>query len=250
MSEITNEAVEQELTDQVEQQQEQLETFSKSDIEEIAKANGWKEDGPNDALTYMKNGGVYRRQHVNTINELKEQVSRMETVLAEQVFRTAKSEEQRIKDAIKAAVDEGDSTTAIKLTEQLGQISRPLPTNQNTDAVIQQWIEENKWYSDPKLKRIADGLFDAERVHAGAAFDTSKALRSVTEAMQDVIPKPANQNRERASGETGGKRATGKGGLTVRDLTAEEAAHFQDFVKMGIPEENLLRSITKARGMA
>jgi len=47
--------------------------------------------------------------------------------------------------------------------------------------------------------------------------------------------------------EKGGTKKIGKKGLQRSDLTEDEAAHFDQFVKSGIPEEKLLASIEKER---
>lgn len=243
-----------EITDVSESSEEQAPSLE-ARIVEAAKEQGWREGGELDALDFIKRGSQFHKDLKHTVDELKEQNRKAYQVIAEHIHSQRKKEYQEqvggIKENLRKAASEGDADKVLELSETLKKVPEPDPIQEDPKMeVIDKWTKENVWFnSNEEMRTDALGFYQAEKIRLGVD-DPEKILPVVRKKMEKLHEdyfKPKNPNRERASGETGGKMKSASRGLSRDDLDDDERAHLDQFVALGLKEKDLLQSIQNLR---
>jgi len=229
-----------------------------SEIETAAKAQGWSPDGGElGALEFLQNGRVFRDRMSDEIKTLRNEQASMYGVVAEHLSRQDQqaysAQRGSYEQQIDAAVESGDVEKVRQLRSQVPPPPPAVPRPDPNLAYIDQWRKTNTWFdSDQRMKDIALGFYQSEKLKSGT--ENPQAIlpiveQMVREAFPDKFQAPSNPNAGRGAGaETGGKVTRGgKKGLSRSDLTEAEAAHIDDFVKMGMDETKLIASVVKGR---
>ena len=264
MSEVDNtEVVEEVVTVEdpiVEPVVEETPVVPMTEIEAAAAEQGWSpEKGDMGALDFLKNGRVFRDRMYDEIKELRTENEKVYGIVAENISRQEQKEvtqhNQGIETQINEAVEAGD---VAKVNELRGRVAPPPQRGPNPEearnvAYINNWRATNAWFQeDPSMRDDALGFYQSEKIKTGVD-NPSEILPKVLERIKKVYPNkfspPPNPNENRGSGaESSGKVTKDKAsGLKRADLTEEESAHIADFVKMGMDEAKLIKSIERGR---
>ncbi|KKM69813.1 hypothetical protein LCGC14_1446940, partial [marine sediment metagenome] len=123
----------------------------------------------------------------------------------------------------------------------------------NTEFV-NDWMTENKWFeTDPDMTKTARGLLQAELIADNGNQSPKTQLPKVLEEMKRIYPDkfkaPENPNVNRGADVDKGSKAKPKAGKGLKrsDLSESEGLHFDQFVKSGIDEKKLLKTIQEQR---
>lgn len=228
--------------------------FTQEEIESAAKEQGWSPDkGELGPLEFLAKGREFRDRLYDDVKELRKENSKLYDVVAKHITSQEKKDrvakQADLEKQIETAVEAGDTDKVKELAKQTAQ-----PVQETVDPNIQyinEWTTKNTWYaSDPAMQADALGFYQAERQKLGRD-DPTLILPKVEARIKKEYPtffNASNPNREHNSSEKGGKGKSVKTGLTRDDLTEVEALHFDDFIKTGISEEKLLKTIERQRG--
>lgn len=136
------------------------------------------------------------------------------------------------------AVENGDIAGADKaldkLTDLKAEAMAPKPAAAQSDAVLDDWVEENPWFNTDRVMKAA-AIEIAEEIKADFP-DPARQLAEVAKRIKVEFPhkfKPAvNPRREAASAVEGAPNAGRRGvGNTYSDLPPEAKRDCDDFVK-------------------
>ena len=238
---------------------DQNETFAfdveSADVEDAATKQGWDPNGELGALEFLSKGSHFRDGLHKDISELKEENSKLYGVVAEHIHNTKTEKHEEAKDTIQAqirvAAEEGNTDLVISLSEQLSKQVAPEKPADPRNAYIDGWVDDNKWFNEePEMGDEAKALY---LMYEGKGeTDPKVILPKVQAKIEERYPthfNPINPNRDKGSVVEGGsnKRTDSSKGLKRADLTEVEGLHFDQFIKGGLKEANLLKSIEDER---
>jgi len=228
--------------------------FTQAEIENAAKEQGWSPDkGELGPLEFLAKGREFRDRLYDDVKELRKENSKLYDVVAKHITSQEKKEQVAqqadLDKQLETAVEAGDTA---KVKELAKKTAPPAQTVEDPNIqYINDWTTKNTWYtSDPVMQADALGFYQAERQKLGRD-DPTLILPKVEARIKKEYPtffNASNPNREHNSGEKGGRGKGVKTGLTRDDLSDAEAKHFDAFIKTGISEEKLLKTIERQRG--
>lgn len=234
-------------------------TVSMEQVEEAAREQGWSPDkGDLNALEFLAEGRKFRDRLTDQIKELKSENEKVYGMVAERFKREDVKDHAEQVQAIEAQIDEAISEGDVeKVRELRAKIpTAPVaPTNVPDPNIqfIETWKTQNKWFDEnADMRDDALGFYQTEKLKLGED-NPSAILPKVQERIKKFYPEkfnlPDNPNAKRgADVATDGKKSQNKkGGLSRNDLTEDESAHFDQWIKMGMKEDKLLASIAKLR---
>lgn len=231
-----------------------------TDVEKKAMELGWKPDKESlpegkefvTAPEYIANG-----KYIGTIIDLQKQnkkqgreLDEVKSTLGELSAhhkRVAEVEFQRAIESLKQqkvqALDDQDHARAVeiddKITETKNQAaSQPAARQKNPD--YEEWIVDNGWYEEDAIMQGAANSVAAEYTRDNPKATDKQLYKHVEAEIKKAFPgRFATPKRERPSavegaGNTGRSR---KAGITRSDLSPEERAMMDKFVKGGIMSE-------------
>ena len=233
---------------------EEPKTVALSEIEEAATKQGWSPDkGELGALDFLSRGREFRDRLYDDVKELRKDNEKVYGIVAEHITNVQKKEYKEetatIEQQIREASEAGDTDKVIELTKKIPKE----PEEVKGDPVVDSWVADNKWFNESQdMQDDAKGFYQTEVMKNNGVDNPAMILPRVEERIKKLYPdyfQPKNSNQERGSGaENKGKQSKGKtSGLTMDDLTEDEAKHIKDFVAMGMKEEKLLKSVENAR---
>ena len=249
----TKEVSEEVVTEETQTKESQ--TIELSEIEGAARQQGWNPDkGELTALEFLSKGREFRDRLYDQIKDLRKDNEKVYGIVADHISKQDKKDhktnQETIEGQIKEAVEEGDSNKVIELTKKIKP--EPEKTEDPNLKEIDQFIADNSWYRDnSEMRADALGFYQSEAAKLGGD-NPSIILPKVLARIKKEYPSKftaENPNQKRVSGaETDGKKKTPKKeGLSRDDLTEDETRHLDDFIKMGMKEDKLLKSIHNAR---
>lgn len=224
------------------------ESFTREEIEEAARAQGWNADGELDALGFLKNGRKFVDKARKRAMTLEQEVDQLRSIVAEHVSKVVAERNEDIETQLRRAIEDGDTETATRLAKRLAD--KPPEVPRGPDPVVEEWTQENTWFTeDAELRAEAIAEFDVEARKAGTD-DPNVVLPRVERKIKKLYPEkfatPENPNRSRA---TGSARSTGarppKGKKTLKDFPSSMTAHIEQFRTMGLSEDQIIKSLEK-----
>ena len=236
------------------------ESVSMGEIEEAARQQGWSADkGELGPLEFLSKGREFRDKMFDEIRELRVDNQKAYDIVAEHITQQNKREhevqQQSLEDQVREATENGDVDKVLELTKQIAATPAPAaPAKDDPNMkVIDQWRTDNSWFTENSdMRDDALAFYQAEVNKLQGQDNPAEILPQVLERVKKVYPEKfdvANPNARRAAGvEKSGKISLGKkSGLSREDLTTDEGAHLDDYVKLGMKEEDLLKSIARQR---
>lgn len=236
-----NEELSEELNDEANE-----ETLEENPIEQRALKMGWvPEDQFKGDPNNWRPADEFVERGEKMIPILRANIRRMEKSQAERdkaftdhlnllrnnlrAQKLAEHEKQK-----RQAVDDGDTETYNRLSidppkDDIPEFNPPTP---KTDAVFDEWREENHWYQDDYEKH-------QEAENYGQFLRSSQPHLEgrdfLDEVSKHVRKKFSNPNRNKPSAVDGGtQKASNRSGTLYNKLEAEAKAVFNNFVQQGI----------------
>jgi len=237
-------------------QETQPETVSLEQVEAAAGEQGWDREGELGALDFLAKGRDFRDRMFDEIKELRSENEKVYGMVAEkfnqQEQKDHTTEVKTWQEQVDEAKTDGDMDkleTLYKAPPQRPKSTAPDPNLQYIDT----WRKDNKWFNeDADMRDDALGFYQAAKIKLGKDVPSEIlpiVLKKMKKSFPDKFKAKESPNAERgAKVEKEGVKESGKTkGLQRKDLTADEGAHFDDFVEKGMKPERLLASIEKAR---
>ena len=227
------------------------EDMEERDYTQEAKEQGWNEnfDGPNkvDAKVFVERGekiaGILKSKverlenKVDNLTESNRQFGEYHKQTLEKQRQSDATKIADLKAQVAQAVTDGDGQAYTKYNNDIDRLQSQQPSPNGDDKefsdLYQNWVGENKWYTDDlKLRTYADGVADrltAEGLTGRAYF--SEITRQVKEDFSESFTNP---NKSKAGNvEVGGQRAVGSKERSYENLPPDAKASCDGFVKDG-----------------
>ena len=242
----------------------EVENVPMTEIEQAASEQGWSPDkGDLSALDFLKNGRQFRDRLSDQVRDLRTDNEKLYGIVAENITEQRQerhqTQQQTVEEQIRAAAEDGDTEKVIELTKQIQPAPAPVAAPPPGVEYIRQWRADNTWFNEnTEMQSDAQGFYQVEQnkmQESGQVPDPAIILPKVRARIERLYPaqfEVTNPNSGRGSGgETTGKLKAGgdSGALKRSDLSEDEAAHLDEFIRMGMKEERLLQSIAKQRGL-
>lgn len=194
-----------------------------------------------------------KKAHRREVEELKQAVKALADHNKNVSVAAYQQALQDLKAQKRAALEDGDTTKALQISEQIDEIRNNPPAipqinTSPTPAIFVDWTNENPWYtSDPELRKEAD-VIGASLALRGLSPET--VLKKVTEEIQSLFPEKFGK-RKVVAPQTG--EAPSKSGSSKKNdfsLSEEENRVMKKLVSLGaITEEKYKEDLRKIKGL-
>lgn len=250
------------------------ETESEVTIEDLASQIGWNpnHEGEDkvDAATYILKSREIQETMRDNNKDLKNQLSTMQSSIEslkehnENVYRAdvrrMQAEVEALKREKRSAVELADVEKVDAIDKKIDNITKDLatpkqPTEAPANPIYDEWIKDNQWYlTEPDMAQFAetvaqqyngaplDRIYNLVRAKVAEVFpekfESKPAVTPKTEVTKPVGPKSPVE----APTKSGNNKST----FTKADLTTDQLAIMNQFVKTGVmSEDQYIKDIAK-----
>lgn len=248
------------------------------EVEELASQLGWNKDHKGaetvDAATYILRSKDIQKTMKDHNKDLKNQLSGVQgsiDALKEHNERVYKAEVRKLEGDLadlraekKAAVELADVDKVEELDQRIEDVQKdinePMPTDKPSDnPVFNEWVADNDWYlTDDDMAAYADAVAEQyaaapqERVFALVRQKVAEVFPEKFETHANATP-VVDPHAAKVVGPPSPVEAARRGGaansFTKADLSADQTAIMNQFVKGGImTEDQYVADIAKMQG--
>lgn len=269
-TQVVEEVVAPEATDEAEVNTEQVSAPEHSEIELKAIEMGWrpKEEFDGDDAEFIDATEFVRRKPLfDKIESVGKELRETRKAMKALQEHHAKVQEAEYKHAVeqlkaekKAALESGDADRLIEIDSQMAEVkaNEVMAQQQAQQAKntlhpnFVEWVGKNKWYqSNGEMRAFADQV-GTSYAAANPNTDPDDVLKYVEQRVKKVYSEAfSNPNKTRPSAVEGGSNAPSRS-TTVRDtfqLSEDEKRVMNTFVRQGImSKEQYVEELKKVRG--